>query len=147
MTQVKPAKPVSEIDSAFAINMDTDEKQELAVRDGSYCHFFEPIEVVGHIVKLRLDWGDLDDEGRPTLDADFYDVESGKKLRNSGNRRPAHRTKASSESGRVYEWQFSSENLRLKVVVHCTLQLHDELKVLDVAVADVYRNGRKIDYC
>jgi hypothetical protein len=145
MTQCKPAKSISEIDSAFATNIDTNETQELSVREGSYCHFFVPFEVAGHIVKLRLDWKDLDEQGRPTLDADFYDARSNKKLKNSGDRRPAHRTKSTSQFGRIYEWEFKTENLRLKVVLHCTVALHDNLEATDVVVVDVYRNGKKID--
>ncbi len=145
MTQCKPAKSVSDIDSAFATNINTNETQELWVRERSYCHFFEPFEVAGYLVKLRLDWKDLDEQGRPTLDADFYNAISEKKLKNSGKRRSAHRTKSTSQFGRIYEWEFKTENLRLKVVLHYTVALHDELEIADVVVADVYRNGRKID--
>ena len=44
MTQEKPANPIFEIKLAYAIEMDSGEKKVLFVREGSYCHFFDPIK-------------------------------------------------------------------------------------------------------
>ena len=141
MTQEKPANPIFEIKLAYAIEMDSGEKKVLFVREGSYCHFFDPIVVSGHQVNLRLDWADLDDEGRPTLDADFYNAVTRKRLKNSGDRRAAHHTRCSSASGREYEWIFDTARLRLKVVIHYMLDAKESILVADSVIADVRRNG------
>ena len=62
---------------ALATNVSTGVTQELTTRNGSSCHFFEPFECSGYEVRLRLDWKDLDDQGNPTLDADFYSLNTG----------------------------------------------------------------------
>lgn len=149
MTQgkpVMPAKPVSEIKSAFAVDLNTGEKQELSVREGSYCHFFEPIEVSGYIVKFRLDWADVDKHGQPTLDADFFDSESGSKLKNNGDRHAAHHTQSSSPGARIYQWTFKTAGLHLKVSIHCMVNLEAGLGMSDAATIDVQRNEKNLDY-
>mgnify|MGYP005849976361 CR=1 FL=1 len=146
MTQGKPRDTVNEVELAIAVDLDNGEQQDLSVREGSRCHFFEPIEVSGHRVILRLDWTDIDDKGRPTLDADFYDSGTGKKLRNSGDRRAAHHTQASRSTAREYEWIFRTEKLRLRVSIHFTMDFSEALQLSDSITIDVYRNGRKVDY-
>lgn len=51
------------------------------LRDGqpSRCLFFDEIAIDNCIVRLRLDFKDIDDNGHPVLDADV--VEDGKKLK------------------------------------------------------------------
>jgi len=146
MKHEKRGDLVKEIELAIAEDLDAGTKQELSVREGSRCHFFEPIQVSGHRVVLRLDWADLDDKGRPKLDADFYDCETGQKLRNSGDRRAAHHTQASSSAAREYEWNFRTERLRLRVNIRFTVDFTETLEISDAVSIEVYRNGRKIDY-
>ena len=57
---------------AHATDMACGTSQELTPRRGSICQFFERFPAGDCDVALRLDWNDLDSEGNPTLDADFY---------------------------------------------------------------------------
>jgi len=139
MKHEKRGDLVKEIELAIAEDLDAGTKQELSVREGSRCHFFEPIQVSGHRVVLRLDWADLDDKGRPKK-------ETGQKLRNSGDRRAAHHTQASSSAAREYEWNFRTERLRLRVNIRFTVDFTETLEISDAVSIEVYRNGRKIDY-
>lgn len=116
MAQAKPDQPVSETSLATAIGLDTGEQQELSVRRGS-----------------------------PTLDADFYDSVTGTKLKNSGDRRAAHHTQTSTSKARIYEWNFRTELLRLKVTIHYTIDVSDAIQLSDSITVDVYRNGRRVD--
>jgi hypothetical protein len=57
---------------AHATDMASGTSQELTPRRGSNCQFFERFPARAYDVALGLDWNDLDSEGNPTLDADFY---------------------------------------------------------------------------
>lgn len=64
-------------------------------------------------IHLRLHWEELDNQGNPTLDADFYDLTTGKKDK-SKKKDKAHHTKATIIDGkRIYEWKFNGE---LKII-------------------------------
>lgn len=133
-----------DIKSAHATDLDSGEVQELSVRSESYCHFFEPFTVSDYLVKLRLDWSDLDDMGRPSLDADFYSSKTGKKLRNSGDRRAAHKTSPSEENLRIYEWNFKTAKLRLKITIHFSVDCRDSARVSDKVIITIRTKEGKL---
>lgn len=132
------------IDSAYAIRLDSGETQELSTKSTSYCHFFEPIKIEECEIRFRLDWSDLDKGGNPTLDADFYDLDTKKKLRNIGERAKAHHTKTKNKKIRVYEWNFKDFKWPFKIVVRWLVKIEQEIEISDIAKCEVYRNGVKI---
>jgi hypothetical protein len=101
---------------AFATDLSSGAIQELTTRNRSVCHFFEPFECGGHEVRLRLDWKDLDSQGNPTLDADFYMLDTGE-MDKSMKAHVAHHTPAQSEGERAYEWEYADESRRLRVTL------------------------------
>lgn len=145
MKPIYTEKLPGDIEAAYVVRLDTEERQTLSVREESRCHFFAPFIIDSYRVILRLDWTDLDENGQPTLDADFYDIESDKKLRNRGARRAAHHTKAVDSERRVYEWTFKDDKLAFKVVVLWNLTTKSAMKTSDEVTIDVYRNGVKRD--
>lgn len=100
---------------ATAIDLETGRTQDLTVQPGSLCHFFEPFDCGGYEVRLRLDWGD-ERQGCPTLDADFYDLETRAMLK-SMKGHSAHHTPALQGQGRVYQWEFADQSVNLQVTL------------------------------
>lgn len=133
------------IDSACVIRLDTGETQELSTKGASYCHFFEPITIEEYKINFRLDWAAIDAGGHPTLDADFYDIKTNKKLPNVGERRAAHHTNTKDHKVRVYEWEFKEIKWPLKVVVRWLAKNEEELQLSDRPICEVYRNGIRLD--
>ena len=133
------------MDSACVIRLDSGETQELSTKGASYCHFFEPVKIEGYKIIFRLDWFDLDKGGNPTLDADFYDIETNKKLPNIGERRSAHHTNTKDKKIRVYEWEFNDVKWPFKVVVRWLVKIEEKIGFSDKATCEVYRNGIKIE--
>lgn len=129
------------IDSACVIRLDSGETQELSTKVESYCHFFEPVAIEGWEIIFRLDWSALDNGGNPTLDADFYDIETKKKLPNIGERRAAHHTSPKNSKIRVYEWEFKDVKWPFKIVVRWLVKVEEKIGVSDMAICEVYRNG------
>ncbi len=145
MTPLCTEKPPGDIESAYVVRLDTKETQTLSVREGSRCHFFNPFIIDGYRVRLRLDWADLDENGQPTLDADFHNAETNKKLGNRGARRAAHHTKAVDLSRRIYEWTFNNFKLAFNVVLYWLLTTQSTIEASDKATIDVCRNGVRRD--
>jgi hypothetical protein len=133
------------IDSACVICLDTGETQELSTKGASYCLFFEPVNIGDYKILFRLDWSDLDKGGNPTLDADFYDIETNKKLPNIGERRPAHHTNNKNPNIRVYEWEFKDIKWPFKVVVRWLAKVEEKIGISDKVSCEVYRNGVKVE--
>ena len=89
------------------------EVQELKTKnDRSTCQFFEPFICGGYKVQLRLDWKDLDNQGNPTLDADFINPYTDKHDK-SMRANPAHHTRAQVDRRRIYQWVFEDEQTKL----------------------------------
>lgn len=128
---------MKDIDSAKVIFLDSMEEHCLHPRIGSNCHFFDKFEAGGDSIQLRLDWGDLDANGWPTLDADFYHLETGKKRNLKGKRRDAHHTKATPNEGRSYEWTFEECNLKFKVLVVINASIVEAAHATDQSSAEV----------
>ena len=125
---------------ALATNVSTGVTQELTTRNGSSCHFFEPFECSGYEVRLRLDWKDLDDQGNPTLDADFYSLNTGA-MDKSMKAHPAHHTSAGAASERTYEWEFADESRHLRVRLTWLKTLSGELTMQGKVSCKVIRAG------
>ena len=81
------------------------------------CHFFDPFQVENDTINLRLDWSDLDENGYPTLDADFIYSNTKKKRSLKGLRKEAHHTKPLGSGGRIYTWEFKEFKRPFKVLV------------------------------
>ena len=133
----------SAIDSAYVVRLDTGDTQELSVKGESYCHFFEPVYIADYKIIFWLDWSDLDIVGHPTLDADFYEIDTNKKLRNTGELRAVHHTYTVSPKERVYEWEFRDIKWQLKVVIRWLFGARDTAQFSDKAICEVRRNGAK----
>jgi hypothetical protein len=132
-----------EIRSAQAVNLGSGEVQELSTREGSACHFFGPIEIGGYLVKFRLDWNDVDEQGRPMLDADFYNKDTEKKLSNSGSRACAHHTEASDSEARIYEWEFKQYGRHFKVILHFLVDVRNGIAVSDEVSVEVVKAAKQ----
>ena len=115
MSKLTPEDVQSGAVKATATDLATGRTQDLTVRPGSSCHFFDPFVCRGYKVHLRLDWTD-ERQGNPTLDADFYDLETHRMVK-SMKRHPAHHTPASQGKGRVYQWEFADPSVNLQVAL------------------------------
>lgn len=125
--------------------MDTGEKEILTMREDSCCLFFDELVIENYKIKLRIDWSDLDVAGHPTLDADFYDATTGKKLPLKGDRSVAHHTCSISSQARIYKWEFRKFDRPFKVMVCWIVSVKDSISMLDRASCDVLQNGVKVD--
>ena len=145
MEPIKKGQLKSVITSAYVVRLDTNETQALSTKGESYCHFFEPITIEEYKIIFRLDWSDLDTGGHPTLDADFYDIETNKKLQNTDERHAAHHTKTKDPKVRIYEWEFRETKRPFKVVVYWIIDVKEEIQISDSASCEVFRNGLRVD--
>ncbi len=114
--------------------------QELTTKQGSVCQFFEPFECGGYKVVLRLDWKDLDSQGNPMLDADFYNL-STDKIDKSMTAQPAHHTQAQGEGERTYLWEFADESRKLRVTLTWLVSITAVVKFSDSCSAKVISAG------
>jgi hypothetical protein len=125
------------ISSATVTFSDTGETYALKTRPGSSCHFFERFTVGDDDIQLRLDWSDLDHNGRPTLDADFIDKKTGKHRSLTGKRQCAHHTASSPGKSRCYEWVFDGFSRQFSVEVVWLETMSDGLGFDDICSAEV----------
>jgi len=130
---------MKDIESAKVIFLDSNEEHTLCTKPNSNCHFFEKFKVGNDIIQLRLDWNDLDANGFPTLDADFYSPDTGKKHKLKGTRRNSHHTKAIENSGRTYEWVFEECKLKFIAVLVFSVSITESICVTDSYSAEVIR--------
>jgi hypothetical protein len=117
--------------------------QELAIKNRSVCQFFDPFECGDYKVQLRLDWKDLDNQGNPTLDADFKNLCTGKmdKLMRA---HPAHHTPAQNDGKRIYLWEFADESRKLQVMLKWSESVTSEANFVDSCSAKVTRAGEEV---
>lgn len=127
MEPIKRGKLQEEIDKTIVEFLDTNEELTLEVKGDSACHFFPRFRVGDDEVQLRLDWSDIDEGGRPVLDADFYCLKTGKKRSLRGCRLESHHTNAVLEQGRQYVWSYKDCTRPFKVKVRWLV--HAEMKV------------------
>lgn len=131
------------ISSAAVEFFDTGETKFLKTIRKSYCHFFEPFQVDNDTIKLRLDWSDLDANGHPTLDADFYDSQSCKKHQLKGERRDAHHTVTINSESRSYEWVYRDFKRHFKIKVFWISSISENTNVTDIVSAEVIRGAEE----
>ncbi|MBV2092758.1 MAG: hypothetical protein KUF72_17915 [Candidatus Thiodiazotropha sp. (ex Ctena orbiculata)] len=130
------------IESAKVIFLDGNQEQELCTRPNSNCHFFDEFQAGQDTVQLRLDWGDLDANGFPTLDADFFRSDKRKKRKLKGKRRESHHTNAIANEGRTYEWEFEEYKLKFVVVLVFSISITDTVTVSDSCISEVIRASK-----
>lgn len=137
MKPIRRGELENNISSATVTFSDTNETCILKTRPSSACHFFERFSVGETEIQLRLDWSDLDNDGYPTLDADFIDQKTGKHRSLKGKRQCAHHTASSAGQGRCYEWVFDGFSLRFSVKVVWLANVSDGLLLGDSCSAEV----------
>ena len=135
----KDESTMKDIESAKVIFLDSNEEHTLCTKPNSNCHFFDKFQVGSDTIQLRLDWNDLDINGFPTLDADFYSFDTEKKRKLKGKRRESHHTKAIENEGRTYEWIFEECRLRFIVALVFSVSIIENLHVTDLCTAEVIR--------
>ncbi len=125
---------------AFATDLSTETTQELTTKNGSVC-FFEPFVCGDHKVQLRLEWKDLDNQGNPTLDADFYSLKTGE-MDKSMKAHVAHHTLLAQSGGeRTYVWEYADESRRLRVTLIWSMSVTCGAKTDVSTSAQVIRPG------
>lgn len=106
MEPIEKGKLHDEIESATVVFLDTREEKHLEVKPNSTCHFLSRFNVGDDEIQLRIDWSDIDKNGHPVLDADFYDKKNMRKRELTGVRKSSHHTNAMEGQGRQYCWEF-----------------------------------------
>jgi hypothetical protein len=96
--------------------LDTGETGELTTKPRSSCLFFDRFIAGSYEVQLRLHWADLDKNGHPKLDADFYALGAGR-IDHSMRGNPAHHTSSTGSGERSYEWKFANATRRFTVAI------------------------------
>lgn len=129
----------NEIESAEVKFDDTGESLTLMVRGSSANHFFPPFRVDADEIQLRLDWTDLDSSGRPSLDADFIDPDTGKHRKLQGERFSAHHTASLAGDSRSYEWVFSGFSRRFSILVTWRASIVEACQATDSCSSEVIR--------
>ena len=140
MNPLRPEDLQSGAVRAFVKDLLTGESQELTTRSGSASHFFEPFNCGGYNVRLRLDWRDLDAQGNPKLDADFYSLLTGE-IDKSMKAHVAHHTAAQTEGERTYEWEYADESRKLLVTLIWSVSVTCVAKAGLSCSAEVIRPG------
>lgn len=121
---------------AEATDQRSGEKLSLSTKAGSHCLFFDRFQLGGYEIQLRLDWGDLDSTGSPTLDADFYKPDTGKKGK-SKSLKSVHHTTAEMSNGRCYKWSFSEKDLDILVAIFWSVHIKETASATDECSAVV----------
>ena len=137
MKPIRRGELEDNISSATVTFNDTVETCVLKARPGSACHFFGRFTVGDDDIQLRLDWSDLDDNGQPTLDADFIDKKTGRHRSLNGKRQCAHHTASSPGKGRCYEWVFDGFSRQFSVEVVWLATVSEGLGLDDFCSAEV----------
>ena len=133
---------MKDIESAKILFLDSNKENRLSTRLGSNCHFFEKIVLEDDIIQLRLDWNDIDENGYPTLDADFYNTLTGNKKKIKGMRGRAHHSKAIKNKGRSYEWIFRKYKIKFKVVITFSVNPNENICFADSCEVEVIKSNK-----
>jgi hypothetical protein len=126
---------------AQATDLLTGKSEELVTKPRSICHFFEPFVSGGYDVRLRLDWKDRDSQGNPRLDADFYDLTTGKMAKSMRAHEAHHTTAALDDQGRTYAWDFGSDSRSMRVTLTWSVAATCEVRVTATCDVQVIRAG------
>ncbi len=143
MKPLKPEDLQTGTMRAQATDMLTGASQELTTKNGSVCQFFEPFECGGYKVQLRLDWKDIDRQGNPMLDADFYNLSTGT-MDKSMRGKPAHHTPAQGDGERTYLWEYADDLRKLRVTLTWSVSTTGTLSFGGSCSAEVIRDGKII---
>ncbi len=143
MRSLSPTDLQSGLVRAWATNLSTGETQELTIKNGSVCQFFDPFKCDGYEIQLRLDWKDLDNQGNPTLDADFKNPCTGK-MDKSMRAHPAHHTHAQGDRERIYPWDFTDKLIKLRVTLNWLESVTEVTNFVDYTSAKVTRAGEDV---
>ncbi|MCX5973344.1 MAG: hypothetical protein NTU59_01465 [Coprothermobacterota bacterium] len=127
---------------ASAMDLSTGKIEELSTRPRSICHFFEPFVCGSYRICLRLDWKDLDGQGNPILDADFYYLGTDKIVK-SMKAHEAHHTMAQGDEDRTYEWEFADESRKLRVTLAWSMSFSIAVKANVSLSMKVFRAGKR----
>jgi hypothetical protein len=100
---LNPDQVAALIARAVVTFLDSGETAELTTKPDSACLFFDRFEAGDDLVQLRLDWTDIDENGHPTLDADFLDPVT---LTHRSTKGRPHHTSSADSGERSYEWKF-----------------------------------------
>jgi hypothetical protein len=125
------------VESVVVTFTDTGEVLAVETKERSVNHFFPRFPVGDDAIQLRLDWSCLDENGQPTLDADFIDRQTGKHRSLRGKRKDAHHTVASLENGRRYEWEFDGFSRRMSVAITWRVSVSESLSLKSEFSAEV----------
>ncbi|MDZ4178469.1 MAG: hypothetical protein U1E29_04440 [Coriobacteriia bacterium] len=106
---------------ATATDLDTGEVQQLVAQ--GRCHFLERFEVGPFEVQLRLDWGDIDGNGFPRLDADFY-CRGARELDRSMRGHESHHTDSVDDALHIYVWRYEDERRHLRIDLAWRAEAH-----------------------
>lgn len=105
--------------SAALVDTVAGTEELLITRTGSGCHFADRIPHGKYEIGLRFDWTDLDKNGDPTLDADFYHPGDSKPIRSLKAHR-AHHTRKGQCGAEAWVYPFEFEGLQLELVLRVT---------------------------
>jgi len=92
------------------------EEHPVSVLGHGRCHLLGRFAVHGDTVQFRLDWGHLDAQRHPTMDADFIDSITGKHLK-SASLKPFHHTHATG-NGQRYAWRYQDVEHHFEIRVY-----------------------------
>ncbi|MCE8025498.1 MULTISPECIES: hypothetical protein [Halomonadaceae] len=142
MEPIKRGQLQEEIDEAIVEFLDTGEELKLETKSDSACHFFQKFTVGDDEVQLRVDWSDINDDGHPVLDADFFCSKTRKKRSLKGSRRESHHTHTIPEKGRQYVWSYKNYKRPFKVKVRWLARAEMKVTVVAAAEATVIRSKK-----
>ncbi|VVB69978.1 Uncharacterised protein [uncultured archaeon] len=137
----------TKIIKAEAHDLNTGKIYELTEKPNSDCHFFEPIEHNGKHIIFRIDWkpNDKTFTWEPVLDANIYQ----KLPLNKDNKLPNitiqhHTARAYDSSTGYYVYDFTFENLNLKLTLKKSVSItFVEKQVLKDSIT-IHKNGKLI---
>jgi hypothetical protein len=139
MKPIKGRELQGTIAAAYVQYSGNPDRLQLTANKNSCCHFFEPFMVDGDEVRLRLDWSDIDTNGYPTLDADFFNPETGRKRALRGARLSAHHTSTDNPASRTYTWVFKNVERSFRVTVHWLTDVSERVSMGDEVSAEIKR--------
>ena len=144
MASIKRGQLEENISSATVLFLNTGRSEILKTRKNSACHFFEPFQIEDDTIQLRLDWTDLDENGNPTLDADFYNSKTNKKRSLKGLRSDSHHTSSNKSEGRSYLWEFKDFSHPFRVQISWLASVSEKVTASCSASAVIIRAGKEI---
>jgi hypothetical protein len=144
MERIFPHNLHEHVAEVVVIFVEAGKSEILTTKTGSANHFFERFSIGDDDIQLRLDWSQLDHNGFPTLDANFFNRDTGKRRTLKGKRRNAHHTVATFGEHRIYEWEFDGYGRQIKVTITWRAAVVERLRANDSCDATVIRAAGQI---